>query len=142
MSATTEAELQAAAITTRRMVEILAAVASGGPELTINNGSVDLPSIAKLFAGFQAQANAAIAAIAATSVIGRNPRKLFPSTAAIDPPINGGLRFEFGGQVTMEYENGFTETVLLAPQTDWLRNPVRILVEGTDVGIDITGYGP
>ncbi len=140
MSATTEAELQAAAITSRQMVAILAAVASGGPDLTINNGTVDLPSIAKLFAGFQAQADAVIAAIAAESVIGRNPRKLFPSAALIDPPINGGLHFPDGGQVTFEYENGFTETVLLAPNTDWIRNPVRILVEGTDVGIDITGY--
>ena len=139
MSAQTD--LDAAASVVKAMVDIMVAVTKGAADQTVNNGTVDLPTLAKFFADAQIRVDAAIDAIAAEAVVGRKARTIVPSdTALLDPPLNGGLWFPNGGHVTMEYENGFTEDYTFAPLTDWPRNPVRIMATGTDPGIQITGY--
>ncbi|WP_439640057.1 spike base protein, RCAP_Rcc01079 family [Nevskia sp.] len=140
MSATTEAELQQAASITRRMVEIMAAVAQGGPAQTVNNGQVDLPTLAKFFADAQAQVNAAVAVIVATPTGGQNPAPIIPSDTAVLAGLVGGMEFITGGLVVMEFSNGQVIPRTFAPGEFYPNNPSRVRATGTDVGIQIIGY--
>ncbi|WP_273454778.1 hypothetical protein [Nevskia ramosa] len=104
MSAQTD--LDAAAAVVRAMVDIMVAVAQGGPTLTVNNGTVDLPSLAKLLGDIRAQADVVISQIEDTPIGGQRPVPITPSDTTVLTGLVGGILFTSTGIAAMEFPNG------------------------------------
>ncbi|MCX7061332.1 MAG: hypothetical protein NTZ11_10625 [Gammaproteobacteria bacterium] len=138
MSAQTD--LDAAAATVRAMVDIMVAVAKGGPSLTVNNGLVDLPSLAKLLGDIRAEADAAIAVIADTPIGGQRPVLVTPSDTTVLTGLVGGLLFNSAGIAQLEYPNGTVVPKPVFAGEFFPNSPARLLATGTTAGLTAIGF--